>query len=341
MMNSRVLRNILIARNRKKLVRSYLGRNPRSAGLPLYVVIESTNRCNLDCVMCPRTEMNRSTGNMDFDLFKEIIDQVAPTVDFLYLHLFGEPLLNKHILEMIAYGGEKGLKIGLSTNITLLDKDVSQAILAGKLSFLILACDGYDEESFRNRRKGVDFAVVLRNMESFRDIRRQAGGDGPRTVVQTIKFPDMSEDYEEQYKKFWEGFGADNVCVKRMQNWAHQSEKVNAYSLESDHPLDDSRDVCVEPWRGLAIYWDGRVVPCCNDYSGKEILGDLKRQTIAEVWNSERYADFRKMHASGNRKDSALCRKCDFPAEDESGCSLKSSLFRPSTSELLYYGLGT
>lgn len=339
MMKKRMLRKALVARNREIQIRSYLERNPHCAGLPLYVVIESTDRCNLDCVMCPRSEMNRPLGSMEFDLFRDTIDQVRSAADFVYLHFFGEPLLNERIMDMIDYCGSKGITTAMSTNITLMNDDICLALLRSKLSFLVLSCEGFDGESYSRVRRGVPFGKVLENMESFKRLRGRLGAGGPKVVIQTILLPDMPEGYEDRYKRFWADYGADNVFVKGLFPWAYQSEKVNRYSLEGSPYPDRGSNVCTEPWRGLAVYWDGRVVPCCNDYSGKEVLGDLTRQTVADVWTGARYVDFRKMHASGNRGDSDLCRKCDFPVQEEKSCRLKSSLFRPSTSEMLYYGL--
>lgn len=335
----RRIREALVERNRTGLIKSYLARRPRCSGLPVYVVIEATNRCNLDCVMCPRSEMERPLGAMDLAFFKEIVDQLKFSADFAYLHFFGESLLNEHILDMIDYCTSKGLNTGLSSNVVPLRREMSRALLASKLSLLVLSCDGFDHDTYARARKGASFSTVLENMQAFKAEKARAGKGGPKTVIQAIRFQDVTGDYQAEYDKFWGDYGADNVFIKDFFPWAYQSDKVNKYAPVRKQSCDSAEHVCVEPWRGMAIYWDGRVVPCCNDYSGKHVLGDLKHQTIGQVWNGKEYSGFRKMHASGNLTGSDLCRRCSFPIETRRTCRQKTSFFRPSTSELLYYGV--
>ena len=72
---------------------------------PDRVYVESTNVCNLDCIMCP-TGLHidtRPKGYMEWDLYTAIIDEIAPLVEAVVLHSWGEPLLHKRIIEMIQY----------------------------------------------------------------------------------------------------------------------------------------------------------------------------------------------------------------------------------------------
>ena len=72
--------------------------------------IELTNRCPMKCIMCPRTyDMTRAKGFMDYELFKNIVDEYfAINVallkkDDLWLHNFGESLLHPQFDKFIKY----------------------------------------------------------------------------------------------------------------------------------------------------------------------------------------------------------------------------------------------
>jgi sulfatase maturation enzyme AslB (radical SAM superfamily) len=56
--------------SQQNLIKHYLHCDLTVSGFPKYLVIEPTNRCNLNCIMCPRGEMTRSQGFMDFELLK-------------------------------------------------------------------------------------------------------------------------------------------------------------------------------------------------------------------------------------------------------------------------------
>ena len=62
--NAKPVRRLLLATGRD-----------RARHLPDIVQIESTNLCNAKCVFCPRDEMHRRQGVMDFDLFTKIVDE--------------------------------------------------------------------------------------------------------------------------------------------------------------------------------------------------------------------------------------------------------------------------
>ena len=88
-----------------------------------HIYIEITNRCNLACSFCPKT--NRKVEDMSYENFCKIIDQVVEYTSMIYLHVMGEPLLHQDVEKMIRYANEKGLMVGITTNGVLLDKHVA------------------------------------------------------------------------------------------------------------------------------------------------------------------------------------------------------------------------
>src|SRR5712692_10928116 len=111
-------------KNKLKLLRSYLFRSPYSEGVPAHWVIESTNKCNLSCPMCSR-EKSPSFGHMSFELFRKIIDENGQVMELAVPYGAGEPLMQPRIFDMIAYGKKAGVKTELSTNATLLNREMS------------------------------------------------------------------------------------------------------------------------------------------------------------------------------------------------------------------------
>jgi hypothetical protein len=72
--------------------------------MPEVLGIESTNHCNIKCIMCPRGEpdlMRRPVGHMPTSLLEQIIDQVEFFTEPAWLHWFGEPLMNPSLFEQI------------------------------------------------------------------------------------------------------------------------------------------------------------------------------------------------------------------------------------------------
>ena len=72
---------------------------------PQVSAIESTNYCNLKCIMCPRGEpdlMKRPLGTMDSSLFQKILDEAEFFSEPCWFHWFGEPLMNPQLFSQIA-----------------------------------------------------------------------------------------------------------------------------------------------------------------------------------------------------------------------------------------------
>ncbi|MGE5360025.1 MAG: SPASM domain-containing protein, partial [Bacteroidales bacterium] len=68
------------------------------------------------------------------------------------------------------------------------------------------------------------------------------------------------------------------------------------------------------PWLTFTVLWDGRVSLCCADFDGKVILGDLRTQTLTEVWNGTAFRMARRIHLAEGGP--GICRTCDLPRKD-------------------------
>ena len=84
------------------------------------VYIEITNVCNLQCDFCPTTK--RKSAFMKVDLFSKILDQIKGHTEYIYLHVKGEPLLHPELDKLLDISYEKGFKVNITTNGTLIHK---------------------------------------------------------------------------------------------------------------------------------------------------------------------------------------------------------------------------
>lgn len=66
--------------------------------------------------------------------------------------------------------------------------------------------------------------------------------------------------------------------------------------------------ICAVPWMHLNFEPNGKVIPCCLTSVHNYFAGDLKTQTIEEIWNSDNMKSLRKDMIEG--KEPEVCRKC-------------------------------
>ena len=80
---------------------------------------------------------------------------------------------------------------------------------------------------------------------------------------------------------------------------------------------------CNRPFDRIYIGYDGSAVLCCSDWRFEEILGNVKDQSLMDVWTGERVRAIREKLLNDDRSG-MLCEYCDFlgyqPKEDDTEC---------------------
>jgi radical SAM protein with 4Fe4S-binding SPASM domain len=320
-------RQELWRQNRQQLVLDMLGKQTRLSGRPVHLKLELTNFCNLSCPMCPHDSMKRPIGYMEPALFRRIIDQAVPELEFAYVHHLGESLFHGRIGELISYGQAAGVAMGLSTNATFLDDRKGRALLDSGLSFLVISLDAASAESYDKMRPGGHFATTMRNVERLLTLK-QATAHPLQVVVQMI----VSSHNQHEVEAFAQRW-PELVVLKEARDWAGQVSLTNlrprARPDEPRQPFAEPwpqlAEPCRLPWSELTVLWDGKVVPCANVFEHTNLLGDLSRQSLDEVWNGLPLQALRQAHLRNELSDVPVCRTCprhplaaqDFVAVDQ------------------------
>ena len=325
----------ILSPEQASLAHSYLEGETQLAVGPKYLVLELTNHCNLSCVMCPRQRMTRKTGSMDPALFRKIIEEAAPSVEMIYLHFMGEPLLHEKFQEFIHFASGRGMTVAMATNSTLLTAERADALLRSRLDALLVSFDGGSPAVFGRIRRGADFSSAQRQLARLLE-KIELRAPGFNLVIQFIRMPPNKEDLA-PFLTLWKAFPRARVKVKDLHDFGNQLDELKRLK-HGDEVLSIPGDrICYEPWRGFIVGWDGRVFPCCNDYDGKMVLGDLRQESLKSLWNGESMRQFRAAHRNGRRRDFSLCRNCFPPSVSEPGAWQMFSPFSPSAFEMQSY----
>ena len=101
-----------------------------------------------------------------------------------------------------------------------------------------------------------------------------------------------------------------------MDVFAYVKSQDNRWYLEDDEELQNqshfAKQYCEYPWTSLSVMADGSVVPCTQDYDVEMVLGNVREQTLEEIWNGEKYREFRRMHITGEFPKGYKCsERCD------------------------------
>ncbi len=138
---------------------------------PRWIAWEITRRCNLNCVHCRSSSGMESKEHPDFS-FEEacrVIDDISGYAKPVIVLSGGEPLLREDVFDIAKYGTEKGLRMCLASNGTLVTDEICVKIKESGIRIVSLSLDGSTAEihdDFRSQ-KGA-FAGTINAAELFK-----------------------------------------------------------------------------------------------------------------------------------------------------------------------------
>jgi MoaA/NifB/PqqE/SkfB family radical SAM enzyme len=278
--------------------------------LPSVMMIENTNHCNAKCVMCPRELLSRKRGFMDLGLFEKIIREVSgqKRQPVTHLHGFGEPMLDKLLPERIRIAKAYGIKqTYIVSNASLLSPEMSREIIAAGLDKMKISFYGTDEESYNSTMKHLDFRATLQNIKDFLRIRAAMGRRNPRLIVQYLP-NETNRARTGEFRALWEP-----LIDKKAGDCLNISTLHNYGGGRDYNPMGTKIvSVCYFPWTSMSVLWDGRVVTCCMDSNGLQVLGNLNSQTVEEVWTGAVLKGVRDDFGKLRYDAYPVCRSCDW-----------------------------
>ena len=177
---------------------------------------------------------------------------------------------------------------------------------------------------------------MIENIRRFAEIKRNS----PSRLKTTLQMIAMDTNIAEQqrFQQDWIQAGFDTVFFKDLNVWANQDPALVTFGPKQEPGV---AGVCREPWVGMVVLADGRVVPCCNDYSARNPLGDLKTQTLREIWNGTEMRKLRRMLSDPHSdRTGTLCHRCPFPVADPTDARLGLGVFNPAEEHLGLYCMG-
>jgi radical SAM protein with 4Fe4S-binding SPASM domain len=274
--------------------------NPRDqvvSDFPLHLDVEATGNCNLMCNHCLRYSRRTTTGDMDMDLFKKIIDEGGEhglcAVDPSWM---GESFLHPGLMDMVDYAKSRGvLDVMVHTNGTLVDEEMSQRIFSSGLDTIIFSIDAVTEDTYNMVKFGSDFKEVNQNIEYLIELKEKDGVQTPTVVVQMI---DQEQSHEE-------------LMVDRVRIAIYQSPDGKPNDKKRVQNSPETIFPCPQLWQRLVVAWDGTVYPCSGDNACREPLGNVKETSIYDIWHGDRLNYLREVHGRFEADTIDACLHCD------------------------------
>jgi MoaA/NifB/PqqE/SkfB family radical SAM enzyme len=286
---------------------------------PFVLFVDPSSSCNFRCKFCPTSdsklikETGRWQGQMDFGLYKKMIDDLKAfdrPLKVLRMYKEGEPFLNKHFADMVRYAKESGTTefVDTTTNGYLLDYEHVRPVLDAGIDRINISVDGMSDQMF------LEFTGVKVNFDKFVDnIRKLYEMKGECEICIKIAGDYLSE---EDKKRFFDIFGecADRVFIENVAPCWPEFDVEQRLGVNIEKGIYNQEvtavNTCPYIFYSMSVNSDGSVSLCFLDWARKLIIGDVRNQSVKEIWDGAQMFQYRVQHLEGRRGENPVCGQC-------------------------------
>jgi heme b synthase len=315
---------------------------------PKWIAWEITRRCNLRCVHCRSSSEMEAKGHPDFPTSEafRVIDDIVSYAKPVVVLSGGEPLIRKDVFEIAQYGTDKGLRMCLATNGTLVNDEICENIKSSGIRIVSLSLDGSEEgvhDDFRSqkgafagtinaarlfKKHGIEFIVnssfTRRNQEEIPKVYRLAKELGATAwymfmIVPTGRGEEImselisKEDYEEILDWHYNMEKDEDMMLVRPTCAPHYYRVVLQQSKKEGEKF--KKRTLKFSTGGSKGCIAGQLI-CLIDVDGNVLpcsyfpkpAGNVRETSFKEIWEgSELFKDLRDF-----KKYKGKCGSCEF-----------------------------
>lgn len=286
----------------RRRIRKEFDKTKSYGALPTQLAIETVNRCNAACVMCPYPTLERQKGVMSSEVHRLIVDKVAAwgaPIQFITHAGMGEPFLDKTIFEKVVYEKQvfPAAKVAIYSNASVLDEKRAENVFQSGLDILSVSLNAFSKEVYEKVMK-LPFERTQENLHRF-IARNEELGKPVKIHASLVPTEHHSKEEIEAFRSYWSP-RVDSVIIPPLIGWGGFF----------DLGIHKKQYPCRYIWQVLQIDWDGTVAMCCEDYETKFPLGNLTKQHPQEVYNSKMFQAQRRRQVDGDFNMPSICKDC-------------------------------
>lgn len=303
--------------------------------LPPTLTIELTNRCSLACSCCPNgrdRQRCRQPHTLTAADFHRLLEHIDIPVSRVFLHLHGEPFLNKELPVIVSMLIERGIsEFSIFSNAYHIDLNVLEELLqAAGNSKLNIAFSGelYNRQTYEQIRCPGHFDSVWPSLEQIDGIMAR---HGQQYSVNAIIDAQAIDTLKDTIPGIFQHFSQlKDIHFSSAFPWPHLPETGDI----AGH-LSPRRSICSQLWELPVILASGEVSMCSSDYRGECIVGSLYEHKYSELINNKAARNFRRNIALRRAAQNSICRECLIDRHLPFSRTVKRKFIEKADNELL------
>lgn len=290
---------------------------------PAVLQVQTINRCNASCQMCPYpyTVHLEPRAVMDDALYSKIITECASEDEFVELVPMAqsEPLLDVKMESRIAEFkriAKPHQMVEIVTNGSALTPVRFQRLVESGVDKITFSLSAFTEATYNTIIEGLSWKQIIRNLEAIAiSPLRSKVNIFLRYVRQT-----GNESEFPAFNKYWRGKGF-NVVAYEVNNRSGALENYDRLKPFKSFLFKKIRksmgrvlfkNTCPHAFGIMHVLSNGDVPLCANDWHHRHLLGNVRTQSIREIYNSKGIKDIRELMEQGRFEKIDACRDCSF-----------------------------
>ena len=294
-----------------------LNGNDGDFDFPVCIDMEVTNNCNLHCLFCP-TGTGTSTRNKGFmakEVFQKVLENLKGRRIGLRFSRWGEPTLHPKIIDLFKMAKEDGHLLHLNTNGQLLNETFITDLINTGMDSIKFSFQGVDEKTYQEMRQDSSFNKLLENIKTVHSIRGKR--ELPYIHVSTTTTYE-TDDEVKGFKVMISPY-CDLVTTGKTKLEHIEIEKTKLNGLQKELLLDlkekesmveERLNICPEVFGKVSVDWDGQITGCCSDYDRSMIIGDIKRDSLNNIFHGVVIKKYREILRKREFEKIPHCSRC-------------------------------
>jgi len=315
-------KNLAEIRNKSLKLNSY----------PRRLVLELTNACNLNCIMCGRDEGDFSYNYFDLRCIEKL-EHILEYVEEVTLFGWGEPTIHPRFKEILEFFDRYPVKKYFVTNGTTLRK-IKDYLFNYRVDIMAVSLDGATAETNDKIRINSNFDQIISSLKAIVQRKNKESVSFPYVnfVVTLMKsnlnelpdIVDLASDIgiEEVKAVYLTAFSKklENEllwdCTDNVKKvFSETIERGSKLGIKVKLPYIQGEDIagdklhkdCFVGWRDFFVGSDGYVRPCQSN--SRKMFHISKYDSFEESWNSSEFINFRSV-VNDPEKMLEGCKRC-------------------------------
>lgn len=278
----------------------------------LYLVLETTSKCNLKCPICIHSIGYEQKEDMNDEIFECILKNIGEMkIPSIGVNFTNEPLLDKKIFQRVKKIANIDcvVDIHMNTNAALLNKENSFKILNSGLTRLMIGFDAFSKETYESMRVGASYEKVLKNILYFLDLKEKMHKIFPIVRISFVR-SSINENEIEKWFGFWKD-RVDYITIQEYFTPVLDNSKDYLLPRSNKRKEVDILDItCPQPFERAVIRGNGSVLPCCAHFATEMPIGNIKQNGLKDIWHGEKAIELRKYFEENRWEEHPICSKC-------------------------------